>query len=519
MSSPSPSRIARTRRGTPKRSKIAPAATASGGETIAPSTKALAQPKPGASHSTMTATASVLAMTRPTASKVTGANVPAQEGPVGHPAAVEEQRRQDGVKDPFRGDVHVRQTRHEGNHRPADHEDDRIRQPEPLCQDRQRYDGGQRCENKNRRAHPPPDSGSRTEGPAGPALKREGSCGAAKLRISASAPDGRFMSKLIRTAAAVATAIVGITFTGCSSSGGSGGGNIATVNDQHITKANFDNRLESSPTAKQVLTQLVQQALIDQYAQDQKITIPQSDIDKKEADIKSKYPPGQFDAILKQQNLTETDVQNILRQPADHRKSRQPPMVNVTDADIAAYFAKNHTTLDKPPQVRARHILVADEKTADMIEGKLKAGGNFADLAKQYSTDPSTKDKGGELGFFGVGQMVKPFSDAAFSLPVGAVSAPVKSPFGWHIINVEEKKPATLATLAASSAQIKDTLTQQQEQQQIPVFLQGLRAKANIQVFDDRFKDAFPPPLPTPPPAAAPPASAPSAAAPAPAKS
>jgi foldase protein PrsA len=332
------------------------------------------------------------------------------------------------------------------------------------------------------------------------------------------------MSKLIRTAAAVATAIVGITFTGCSGSSSSGG-DIATVNDQHITKADFDRRLESSPTAKQVLTQLVQQALIDQYGKDQKITISQSDIDKKEADIKSKYPPGQFEQILAQQGLTEADVQNILRQQLIIEQA-VAPMVHVSDSDIAAYFAKNHATLDKPGQVRARHILVPDEKTADMIEAKLKAGGDFAALAKQYSTDPASKDKGGELGFFGPGQMVPAFQAAAFALPVGATSAPVKSPFGWHIINVEEKKPAFKATLAGSHAQIKDLLTQQQEQQQIPVFLQGLRAKANIVVNDDRYKDAFPPPLPAAaapsaaaPSAAAPSSAAPAASAPAPAKS
>jgi len=302
------------------------------------------------------------------------------------------------------------------------------------------------------------------------------------------------MSKLIRTAALVATAVVGVTFTACSSGTG-GGGDIATVNDQHISRADFDKRLESSPTAKQVLTQMVQQSLIDQYAKDQKVDISDADVAKKENDIKSKYPPGQFDAILKQQGLTETDVQNILRQQLVIEKA-VAPQVHVTDADIKAYFDKNHTTLDKPAQVRARHILVADEKTADAVEAKLKAGGNFADLAKQYSTDPSTKDKGGELGFFGKGQMVPAFQTAAFALPVGATSAPVKSPFGWHIINVEEKKPAIKATLASTRAQITDVLTQQQQQQQIPVFLQGLRAKANITVNDDRYKDAFPPPLP-----------------------
>jgi foldase protein PrsA len=305
------------------------------------------------------------------------------------------------------------------------------------------------------------------------------------------------MSKLIRAAALVATAVIGVTFTGCSSSGG---GDVAAVNDQKITRADFDKKLESSPAGKQVLTQMVQQDLVDQYGRDHKIDVTQAEIDAKEADIKSKYPPGQFDMLLKQQGLTETDVQNILRQQIVIEKA-VAPNVHVSDADVASYFAKNHTLLDKPAQVRARHILVADEATAEMIYKKLKAGGDFIALARQYSTDPSTKDKGGELGFFGRGQMVPAFQNAAFALPVGAISEPVKSPFGWHIIQVEDRKPATKATLASSAAQIRTQLTQQQQAQQVPIFLQQLRAKATITVYDDRYKDAFPPPLPTPAPA------------------
>jgi foldase protein PrsA len=316
------------------------------------------------------------------------------------------------------------------------------------------------------------------------------------------------MSKLIRAAAVLSTAVIGVTLAGCSSpfgGGGGGGGDVASVNDQKITRAQFDAKLESSPAGKQVLTQLVQQALVDQYGTTNKIDVSQAEIDKKLADIKSKYPPGQFDMILKQQGLSDADVQNILRQQIVIEKA-VAPNVHVTDADVAAYFAKNHTLLDKPEQIRARHILVADRATADTVEAKLKAGGDFAALAKQYSTDTSTKAKGGELGFFGRGQMVPAFQDAAFALPVGAISAPVKSPFGWHVIQVEEKKPAQKATLAASAPQIKDQLTQQQEAQQVPVLLQQLRSKATITVYDDRYKDAFPPPLPTPAAAAPSPA-------------
>ncbi|HEX5418148.1 MAG TPA: peptidylprolyl isomerase, partial [Chloroflexota bacterium] len=97
----------------------------------------------------------------------------------------------------------------------------------------------------------------------------------------------------------------------------------------------------------------------------------------------------------------------------------------------------------KPVQdeVHARHILVADKATADTIEQKLKDGGDFAALAKQYSTDTGSKDNGGDLGWFGKGQMVAPFEQAAFSLQAGQISPPVQSQFGWHIIQVIAHDP------------------------------------------------------------------------------
>ena len=264
------------------------------------------------------------------------------------------------------------------------------------------------------------------------------------------------MSYIHRSLAALAATALCISLAACAS----GGGDVLAVNGQKISHADLDKRLESGPAAKQALTQMVQQQLIDQYGKDNKIDVSVTDVDKKEAEIKAKYPPGQFEQIIAQQGLSETDVQNILRQQIILEKA-VGLQVQVSDAAIKAYLDKNHAQLDKAERVRARHILVADAKTADMIEAKLKGGTKFEDLAKQYSTDPSSKEKGGELGFFGRGTMVAPFQDAAFSLPIGQISKPVKSPFGYHIIQVEERQPAQRATLASAHDQIVAALTQQ----------------------------------------------------------
>ena len=326
------------------------------------------------------------------------------------------------------------------------------------------------------------------------------------------------MSRTIRTVTALGTAALCVSLAACSNGGG-GGGNVVAVNGQSISRADFDHKLESSPVAKQVLGQMVQQQLIDQYARDKKVDVSQADIDKKEADTKAKMQPGQYEQILKQQSLTEQDVQNIFKQQLVLEKA-VAPQVHVSESDIKSYFDKNRATFDKPEQVRARHILVADPAKAKEVLAKLKAGGSWDALAKQYSTDPSSKDKGGELGFFGRGQMVPAFQDAAFGAKVGQIVGPVKSPFGYHVLQVEEKKPAQRATLASAHDQIKTLLTNQQQSTAIPAFLTQLKTNAKIDVYDDRYKDLFPPTPGAPPqqPASAAPASAaPASAAPAPA--
>lgn len=90
-------------------------------------------------------------------------------------------------------------------------------------------------------------------------------------------------------------------------------------------------------------------------------------------------------------------------------------------------------------QIRASHILVNDESTAKQVKAQIEKGASFEDMARQHSSCPS-KAKGGDLGWFGKGQMVKPFEDAAFGQSEGVVGNPVKTQFGYHLIKVTAKK-------------------------------------------------------------------------------
>ena len=314
------------------------------------------------------------------------------------------------------------------------------------------------------------------------------------------------MSKPQRILAGVPALLLAAGLAACAS-----GGAVATVNGQPISQADFQAKLAASPVAKQVLQQLVQEALIDGYAKQNNITVTDAEIQAKEDELKNNFPNGSWDEMLKSRGLTEADVKSALRDQIVLDKALAKD-VTITPQQIQQYFDKNKAAFDKPEQVQARHILVADLATANKIEAQLKTNpGSFADLAKQYSTDPGSKDKGGDLGFFRRGQMVPAFDKVAFSLPVGAISPPVKSPFGYHIIQVEAKQPGVVATLATATPRITDMLRQQQEGPLIQPFLQGLQQKATITVNDPRFADLFP----SPPPSAAAPSPATTAAAPA----
>ena len=139
---------------------------------------------------------------------------------------------------------------------------------------------------------------------------------------------------------------------------------------------------------------------------------------------------------------------------------------------------------DNPPQqqVKASHILVEEKELAQKLIDQLGEGAEFAELAAEHSTGPSGK-QGGDLGFFGKGEMVEPFSEAAFKLDAGeVVDAPVETQFGWHVIKVTDKRTQE----PDSFEEREDQLRQQVRQQAVQSVLSGLRDGAEIETFPER---------------------------------
>ncbi|MGQ9594311.1 MAG: peptidylprolyl isomerase [Anaerolineae bacterium] len=155
--------------------------------------------------------------------------------------------------------------------------------------------------------------------------------------------------------------------------------------------------------------------------------------------------------------LSETDYKKLVEAELLQRKLE------------AVLQARVPTTAE---QVHARHILVQNEEMARLVLNRLKAGDDFAAVAKEFSQDPSTKDQGGDLGWFPRGRMVAEFEEVAFSLPVGELSEPVKTQYGYHIIRVEERDP---------NRPLDETALEEARAQALDHWLQEQRTAAQIQ--------------------------------------
>ena len=179
----------------------------------------------------------------------------------------------------------------------------------------------------------------------------------------------------------------------------------------------------------------------------------------------------------------------------------------VTDDAMKKVYADAIKDVGSEQEVSARHILVESEDDAKKVAADLKAGGDFAAIAKERSKDPGSKDQGGDLGFFAKDQMVPEFAEAAFKLDKGQISDPVKSQFGWHIIRVDDKRNKQ----PPAFEQVKDQIESYVQRKAQADLIQKLRADAKIEkVGAEKPAEAPAPAAPAPAaPAAKPDAKAP----------
>lgn len=136
----------------------------------------------------------------------------------------------------------------------------------------------------------------------------------------------------------------------------------------------------------------------------------------------------------------------------------------VKDEDIKRFYEDNKDAFKQAESADASHILVEEEDKAREIYEKIKNGGDFEELAREFSTCPS-KEKGGDLGTFTRGQMVKEFEDAVFENEVGTITEPVKTQFGYHIIKINKKNPARELTFDEVKDKIVEQVRRQKEQE------------------------------------------------------
>lgn len=246
-----------------------------------------------------------------------------------------------------------------------------------------------------------------------------------------------------------------LTLAGFKLAGAAGNGHVvAVVNGEPLTKEAFYSRLEQE-AGEQVLDQMISETVVAQAD----VSVSDEEIASELAQIQESYPSNEaYMEDLARYGLTEERLKEELRLNLILKKlSREG--ISVTDEEIAEYFEENQEALGTPEQVRVRHILVESEEEAKAILEQLNEGADFAALAEAKSIDTASGVQGGEIGYITKdAPVVASFKEAAFELEAGEVSDPVQSPFGWHIIRVDERKEAEEATLESSREVIREIL-------------------------------------------------------------
>jgi len=239
---------------------------------------------------------------------------------------------------------------------------------------------------------------------------------------------------------------------------------------------------------------LIRKVLLDQEAEHHGIKISKAKID-------SQYT-SEYNSLLERYDISEDQLASILENQGktldeykaafrntisdqlrnEALRERVVGSIEPTEEELRSYFEDNASSYETEEEIRASHILVQDEETADEVLEKLTAGQSFAELAKEYTTDTGSADEGGDLGWFSRGKMVAEFEEAAFALEKGEISKPVKTDFGYHIIQLVDRKAASKPTLEEVKDQVHDDCIAKISSERFNDWYQETLSQADIKI-------------------------------------
>ena len=314
---------------------------------------------------------------------------------------------------------------------------------------------------------------------------------------------------------AVALALTLVSAVGFAADKKAPGDMIAVVNGTIITQGELDRVLDYElrraaqsgqqiPDAQMpkiensILDSLIVSELLFQESKKQGIQVKPETVTEQLTIVKQRFPSeAEFKKALDENKLTESKIKaDIKRDMAIQQliDKEVDQKVKITDEEGKTFYDTNPQLFQQPEQVKASHILIkvdegaSEENKAEArkkikeIQQKVQKGEDFAELAKTYSEGPSAP-RGGDLNFFGRGQMVKPFEDAAFSLEPNETSDIVETKFGYHLIKVVDKQPAKKIAYADVQDRINKHLKDQKLRTERQLYFDKLKKDAKIEKF------------------------------------
>lgn len=291
--------------------------------------------------------------------------------------------------------------------------------------------------------------------------------------------------------------------------------NAAKVNETFITQQDLDQEMQPviqrmsmqgqapdeariAEIKKKVLDNMIDRELLYQDSNKKGLKADEKKVEEEFDNFKKRFPDEkQFADALEKMGISEKSIKKQIREQLTIQQLIETHIskdIKISDDDTKAYYDTNPQYFKQPEQVKASHILIkvdpgADDnvkaearKKIEDIQKKLKQGGDFAALASELSECPSSKN-GGDLGFFGKGQMVKAFEDAVFNAKPGEITDIVETQFGYHIIVVTDKKPESTTPYAEAKTKLEDVLKQEKVRESIGAYLEKLKKDSKIEIF------------------------------------